>query len=92
MVLVRGILLAVSTFLIIGLCRRWSIKTEYYFSTACLDMACVRSRAVPVPCLCRVYSGPSRGAGAYSFLWGISELLAQEKQAAKGWFPMNPKH
>ena len=26
-----------------------------------------------------------------SFLWGIGELISQEKRVLKGWFPMNPK-
>ena len=31
------------------------------------------------------------GAAAFSFFWGIHELIAQEKRVLKGWFPENPK-
>ena len=31
------------------------------------------------------------GAGAFSFFWGIGEVIAQEKRVLKGWFPENPK-
>lgn len=89
----EGILLAVSTFLIIGLCHPLVIKTEYYFGTkpwwiwlvsglsCCAGALFVKS----------IFWSALLGVLGASFLWGIGELLAQEKRVAKGWFPMNPK-
>lgn len=31
------------------------------------------------------------GAFSFSFLWGILEVLQQEKRVLKRWFPENPK-
>lgn len=89
----EGILLAVCTFLIIGLCHPLVIKTEYYFGTkpwwiwlvsgvvCCAGALFVES----------IFWSALLGVLGASFLWGIGELLAQEKRVAKGWFPMNPK-
>ena len=89
----EGILLAVCTFLIIGLCHPLVIKTEYYFGTkpwwiwlvsgivCCAGALFVES----------IFWSALLGVSGASFLWGIGELLAQEKRGAKGWFPMNPK-
>ena len=30
-------------------------------------------------------------AAAFSFFWGIHEIMAQERRVLKGWFPENPK-
>lgn len=89
----EGILLAVSTFLIIGLCHPLVIKTEYYFGTKpwwiwlVSGLSCCAGALFVESIFCSALLGV---LGA-SFLWGIGELLAQEKRVAKGWFPMNPK-
>lgn len=89
----QGILLAVCTFLIIGLCHPLVIKTEYYFGTkpwwiwllagltCCVSALFIQS----------LFWSALLGVLGASFLWGIGELFSQEKRVVKGWFPMNPK-
>jgi len=31
------------------------------------------------------------GILSFNFLWGIGEVIEQEKRVLKGWFPKNPK-
>lgn len=88
-----GVIIAISTFLIIGLCHPLVIKMEYYTGTKywwtflligllCLGFAFFVSDVVWSSLL---------GVTGASFLWGIGELFSQKKRVQKGWFPMNPK-
>lgn len=88
-----GLIIAVSTFLIIGLFHPIVIKTEYYFGTRpwwlflLLGVACiVLSLLIANP----IYSSVVGVTGA-SFLWSIGELMEQKKRVERGWFPVNPK-
>ena len=89
----EGILLAASTFLIIGLCHPLVIKTEYYFGTKPWWIWLVSGLSCCAGALFveNIFWSALLGVLGASFLWGIGELLAQEKRVAKGWFPMNPK-
>ena len=89
----EGILLAVCTFLIIGLCHPLVIKTEYYLGTKAWWLWLVGGIVCCVWALfvADIFWSALLGVLGASFLWGIGELLAQEKRVAKGWFPMNPK-
>lgn len=89
----RGILLAISTFLIIGLCHPLVIKTEYYFGTKPWWLLLISGIVCCVGSLFiqNIFLSAVLGVLGASLLWGIGELLAQEKRVAKGWFPMNPK-
>ncbi len=88
-----GIIIAVSTFLIIGLCHPLVIKTEYYWGTRYWWLWLVAG----IGCICtalfieNVVFSSLLGVTGASFLWGIGELFAQKKRVEKGWFPMNPK-
>ena len=78
----QGILLAVCTFLIIGLCHPLVIKTEYYFGTkpwwiwllagltCCVSALFIQS----------LFWSALLGVLGASFLWGIGELFSQEKR------------
>lgn len=87
-----GIIIAVSTFLIIGLAHPLVIKTEYYFGTRpwwiflvagiCLVCCSLIIADTLLSSVCGV-------AGA-SLLWAIGELFSQKKRVEKGWFPRNP--
>lgn len=89
----QGILLAVCTFLIIGLCHPLVIKTEYYFGTKpwwiwlLVGLTCCVSALF----IQSLFWSALLGVLGASFLWGIGELFSQEKRVVKGWFPMNPK-
>ena len=89
----EGILLAVCTFLIIGLCHPLVIKTEYYVGTKPWWIWLITGISCCVAALFvqTIFWSALLGVLGASFLWGIGELLAQEKRVLKGWFPMNPK-
>lgn len=88
-----GIIIAVCTFLIIGMCHPLVIKTEYYTGTRLwwvfllLGVAAIAAALFVADVL---FSSLLGVAGA-SFLWSIGELFSQRKRVLKGWFPMNPK-
>lgn len=88
-----GIIIAVMSFLIIGLFHPIVIKTEYYtgvklwwlfflLGIACLAAALFVENAIGSAAL---------GIIGASFLWSILELFEQKERVKKGWFPMNPK-
>lgn len=89
----EGILLAVGTFLIIGLCHPLVIKTEYYFGTRPWWVWLVSGITCCVAALFvqSIFWSALLGVLGASLLWGIGELFSQEKRVLKGWFPMNPK-
>ena len=88
-----GIIIAISTFLIIGLCHPLVIKQEYYTGTRywwlwlIIGLVCI-TIALFLP---NVIASSILGVTGASFLWGIGELYSQKKRVEKGWFPMNPK-
>lgn len=88
-----GVIIAISTFLIIGLCHPLVIKMEYYTGTKYWWTFLL----VGIVCLtCAFFVGnvvisSLLGVTGASFIWGIGELFSQKKRVQKGWFPMNPK-
>lgn len=96
-----GIIIAVSTFLIIGLCHPLVIKQEYYTGTRywwvylLVGVVCVGLAFFVPNCFETERTGivvsSILGVTGASFLWGIGELYAQKERVKKGWFPMNPK-
>ncbi len=88
-----GIIIAVSTFLIIGLFHPIVIKMEYHFGTRpwwlflVLGIASIAGALFISDTLLSAVIGV---LGA-SLLWSIGELFEQKKRVEKGWFPMNPK-
>ena len=89
-----GIIIAICTFIAIGIWHPIVIKTEYHWGTwpwkiyliigvLCLAGALFIENAI-ISAIIGVF-----GASA---LWGIGELFSQKKRVQKGWFPMNPKH
>ena len=96
-----GIIIAVSTFLIIGLCHPLVIKQEYYTGTRywwvylIVGIVCIGMAFIVPNWFSSEKSGIAvsaiLGVTGASFLWGIGELFAQKKRVQKGWFPMNPK-
>ena len=78
-----GIIIAVSTFLIIGLFHPIVIKTEYYTGTRfwwvflVMGIVCIAAAIL--------------GVFGASFLWSIGELFEQKERVRKGWFPKRPE-
>ncbi len=88
-----GIIIAVSTFLIIGLFHPLVIKVEYYTGTRYWwvflligVLSVVGALFVENPLISALI-----GVFGASSLWTIDELFSQKKRVQKGWFPMNPK-
>ena len=89
----QGIIIAVSTFLIIGLFHPIVIKTEYHFGTRPWWVFLLVGLA-SVACALfveNVLLSSLLGVFGASSLWSIGELFEQRKRVAKGWFPRKPK-
>ena len=88
-----GLVLAVGTFLIIGLFHPIVIKCEYYFGTRCwwaFALAGIVFIAASLIVADNIIS-PILGVVGCSCLWSILEIFEQKGRVEKGWFPMNPK-
>ena len=87
-----GIIIALMTFLTIGVWHPIVIKTEYYWGTRpwvvylLIGISCCAAALF----VANIYLS-FLGVFGDSSLWGIGELFAQRKRVLKGWFPMNPK-
>lgn len=88
-----GIIIAVSTFLIIGICHPLVIKTEYYTGTRLWWVFLMFGLAAIISAVFieNVIASSLLGVVGASFLWSIGELFEQRKRVQRGWFPMNPK-
>ena len=90
---VTGIIIAITTFLIIGLFHPIIIKTEYYTGTrywwVFLILGLI-SCAVALFIENIAWSAILGVLGA-TCLWSIKELYEQKERVRKGWFPKNPK-
>ncbi|KAA6300936.1 MAG: hypothetical protein EZS26_002923 [Candidatus Ordinivivax streblomastigis] len=84
-----GVIIGLSTFLIIGLFHPLVIKSEYYFGVKvwwwflffgiiCLVGALWIHNTI-LSTLC--------GVAAFSSFWGIGELFEQKRRVERGWFP-----
>lgn len=88
-----GILIAICTFLTIGIWHPIVIKTEYYFGTKVWWTYLLVGIASAVCALFieSIFWSSILGVFGASALWGIGELFEQKKRVDKGWFPKNPK-
>ena len=89
----EGIIIAVSTFFIIGLFHPIVIKTEYYTGTRFWWLFLISGLACLVAALfiSDIMTSSLLGVTGASALWSIGELFEQRKRVLKGWFPKNPK-
>lgn len=88
-----GLIIGLSTFLIIGIFHPLVIKGEYYFGVKCwwafllMGMLGIAGtfliHHIILSSLCGVFG--------FSSLWSIGELFAQRKRVEKGWFPKREK-
>lgn len=88
-----GIIIAVSTFLIIGISHPIVIKVEYYWGTRQWWVFLILGIVAVLVALmvANVIVSSILGVIGASFLWAIGELFEQKKRVERGWFPMNPK-
>lgn len=88
-----GIIIAVTTFLVIGLFHPIVIKSEYYFGTRCWWWFAVAGCVFLIASLLveNIVLSPILGVIGCSSFWSILEVFEQRQRVLKGWFPMNPK-
>ncbi|MFI3302693.1 MAG: DUF4491 family protein [Rikenellaceae bacterium] len=87
-----GIIVAVATFIIIGLFHPIVIKAEYYWGTKCWWLFLVVGLVSIGGSLFveNLYASMIMGVWGISCLWSILEIFDQKKRVEKGWFPKNP--
>lgn len=88
-----GLVIGISTFLIIGVFHPIVIKAEYYFGTRCWWWFVVAGVALLVAAVLvdSVLASALLGVTAFSCFWSILEIFEQQERVRKGWFPRNPK-
>lgn len=87
-----GLIIGISTFLIIGLFHPVVIKCEYYFGTRCWWWFLVLGLVGVGLSLWveNVLWSSLLGVFSFSSFWTIKEVFDQKKRVEKGWFPRNP--
>ena len=88
----QGLLLGLSTFLVIGIFHPIVIKTEYYTGTRFWWVFLVVGilGAIGALFIESLFWSAIAGIVGFSCLWSIKELFEQEERVRKGWFPKNP--
>ena len=88
-----GLIIAVITFLVIGVVHPIVSKGEYYFGTRCWWVFLLAGIAFIVASLLVSDDmlSPILGVVGCSCLWSILEIFEQKERVEKGWFPKNPK-
>lgn len=88
-----GILIGLTSFVVIGIFHPIVIKCEYHFSDRIWPVFlagglafCAASLFTDRPLLSAVL-----GVVGFTLLWSIRELKQQTQRVEKGWFPRNPK-
>lgn len=89
----EGLLIGISTFIIIGLFHPIVIKTEYYFGTRPWWIYLLVGMAALVGAIFveNIMISSILGVFSFSAFWAIKELFEQEQRVERGWFPRNPK-
>lgn len=88
-----GIIIAVITFVVIGLFHPIVIKAEYYFGVKCwwaFALAGIVFLALSL-IVDNVIASSVLGVIGCSSFWSILEIFEQRERVRKGWFPKNPK-
>lgn len=88
-----GLIIAVITFLVIGLFHPLVVKGEYYFGTRIWWLFAIAGVFFIIASLLVTNDilSPVLGVIGCSCLWSILEIFEQKERVEKGWFPMNPK-
>ncbi len=89
----QGLIIAVATFLIIGVFHPVVIKAEYYWGVKCWPLFAVVGILLLTASLfiSDTLFAAVLGVTGCSALWSILELFQQRERVRKGWFPKNPK-
>ncbi len=87
-----GVIIGISTFLIIGLFHPIVIKCEYYFGVKSWWLFLIVGIITLIASVYVANVLPSSLLAVFSFssFWSILEIFEQKKRVEKGWFPKNP--
>lgn len=89
-----GLLVGLSTFLVIGLFHPLVIKAEYYIGVKSWMLFALAGVAFSVASLLakEFILSTILGVVAFSSFWSILEVFEQRERVRKGWFPEGPGH
>lgn len=89
----EGLIIGISTFLIIGLFHPIVVKAEYHFGTKCWWVFLLLGVAGSIAALLieSLFWSAILAVFAFSSFWTIKEVFEQQERIKKGWFPRNPK-
>ncbi len=88
----QGIIIGITSFIIIGVFHPIVIKSEYYIGKKIWPAFLVAGIALIGVSLYAKNNILSAiiGVTAFTCLWSIQEVFEQEQRVKKGWFPKNP--
>ena len=88
-----GLIIGISSFLMIGMFHPIVIKAEYHFGTKCWWVFLLVGLCGVAASLLteHIILSTLLGVFAFSCFWSILEIFHQKKRVEKGWFPANPK-
>ena len=89
-----GLVIALVSFVVIGLFHPLVIKGEYYFGTRIWWLFLLAGLAALAASVMVSHLVCSAGLGVLgcTCLWSIGELFHQRKRVERGWFPKGPSH
>lgn len=89
-----GIIVGISTFLIIGIFHPIVIKAEYYLGVRCWWIFLLTGILTGIASVFidSMILSTISGVTAFSSFWSIHELKEQKERVKKGWFPEGPGH
>lgn len=88
-----GILIGLTSFLIIGLFHPIVIKAEYYFTKRIFPLFILAGILFLIGSIAvtNIFLSATFGVVGFTCFWSIKELFEQEKRVEKGWFPKREK-
>lgn len=89
-----GLLVGLSTFLIIGLFHPLVVKAEYYIGVKSWVLFAFAGVAFSIGSILidHMICSIIMGVVAFSSFWSILEVVHQRERVRKGWFPEGPGH
>lgn len=89
-----GLLVGLSTFLIIGLFHPLVVKAEYYMGVKSWILFALAGVLFAIASLwvSDLIGSTLLGVLAFSSFWSILEVIHQRERVQKGWFPEGPGH
>lgn len=89
-----GLLVGLSTFLIIGLFHPLVVKAEYYMGVRSWILFALAGVLFAIASLwvSDLIGSTLLGVLAFSSFWSILEVIHQRERVQKGWFPEGPGH